>query len=284
MSRDGRYVIRVNRFGGGGWGESVSSHWCLRFYDRGVQIKSYNTDELVDYPSLMEFTSRDWHYLWVDDSVYDAEVHDGFIDLKTTTRERYRFDVSTGEIVEQFRFWRWMARGGVAILAAFGFIGAWFAYRRWITKTDRHLSAVPVQPARPQFGIRSLFVVTTLTAGLLGVYLVAAHVAFLLSSVTITVLLSVLAIRTRRRVWSPSSRLFARSRQLILWLVVSTSWLILYALSFAPAMALAARFRVPHDVRMVLAQVVYAPMWWLYNNTPIHGWEITEFYFRGWGW
>jgi hypothetical protein len=231
----------------------------------------------------MEFTSWDWHYLWIDDSVYDAEVLDGFIVLETTTRESYRFDVSTGEIVEQFRFWRWIARGGIAILGAFGLTAGWFVYRRWVAKSDRHLSTLPVQPARPQFGIRWLFVVTTLTAGLLGVYLVAAHVAILLSSATITVLLSLLAVWTRRRVWSHSSGLFVKCQRVMFWLAVSSSWFILYALSFAPAMALATRFRVPNDVRMVLAQVVYAPVWWLYDNTPIHGWQTCDFYFRAWG-
>ncbi len=283
MSRDGRYLVRVNRFGGGGYGEPVSSYWCLRFYDSGAQIKSYNTDELVDYPSLMEFTSSDWHFLWIDYSVYRADVHDGIIDLKTTTRESYRFDVTTGETIGQFRFWRWMARGSMALLTVFGLIAGWFVCRRRAAKRRRPLSSPPAQPWRLVFGVRAIFVVTTLIAGLLGVYLVAAHVAVLLTSATVAVLLSYLAVRTRRRALSHPSGLMARCRRVTLWLVVSTSWLSFYALSIAPAMALAWYCGAPHDVRMVILQVVYAPVWWLYHNTPIHGWEMVGFYWRGWG-
>jgi len=277
LSDDGRYAVRINRFGGGYRGQPPSSHWCLRFYDKGVQTKSYNTNELVDYPSLMEFTSSDWHILWIDPSVYLAEVRNGFIDLKTTTHDRFRFDVSTGETVREFRLWRWVARGSIASLAAFGLIAGWFIYHRWVTRPQPTL---PVRTVRLQFSIRALFVVTTLIAGLFGVYLVAAHVAVFLASVLLTVWLTILAVRSRRCAWSTSSVRIARCQRVSLWLVVAASWLILYALSFGPIMALAMHFYLPQDVRKVLARVVFAPVCWLYEN---HQLEWMSFYFKGWG-
>ena len=129
LSHEGRYLVRVNEFGGGYLGERPSSYWGLKFYDAGAEIKSYDVGQLVDHLSFMEFTSSDWHYLWIDDSVYHMEIEGDFYRLKTSCRETYRFNITTGEIVEEYRGWRIIKRTSLALLVALGLLGSVWFYR-----------------------------------------------------------------------------------------------------------------------------------------------------------
>jgi hypothetical protein len=67
LSADGGYAVRINRFGDGTYVSGGALSWGLKFYEQGVEIKTHDVTDLIDYPSLMEFTSADWHFLWFDD-------------------------------------------------------------------------------------------------------------------------------------------------------------------------------------------------------------------------
>lgn len=56
LSDDARYVVLINRFGGGGDRFHSSPSWGIRFFDQGKQIANYDVQDLVDFPSLMPFT------------------------------------------------------------------------------------------------------------------------------------------------------------------------------------------------------------------------------------
>ena len=274
LSQEGRYATRVNLYGGDG----RFKPWAVKFYDQGEETKSYDVKELVDYPSLMEFTTWDYHFLWIDDIIYDGEVDDQSIVLETTTHETYQFDFATGEIISEFRMWRWLARGGVAMLVVVGLAVVWFVYRRWKTRAERITSEPVAEPMPFRFSLRSLFILTTVIAGLCGLAVVAAHVAVFVTSLAISVLLAVWAVRTRRYARKPG--LLAKTRRLMLWLTVLASWCVTYLLSAGPVVGLATKCDVPHDVRMAIWQVGYPPMVWLFENTSLKQVQLIDDYFR----
>ena len=129
VSENGRYVVRINRFGGGGYGEGVRLRWGIRFYDAGVELRSYGVGELVDYPSLMAFSTYDWHQLWIDGSKCDSEIHNGFYHLCTSCREEYTFDVTTGNTAQEARYWRTICHRTIAALGVLGVVAGWSVYR-----------------------------------------------------------------------------------------------------------------------------------------------------------
>lgn len=99
ISPDGRYVAYINRFGDGGYYPFVSRPgrkltWAVKFYDQGTEFRSHDVTDLVDYPSLMRFTSSDWHLTWYDDSSLVTSANgELFVDVQTSTRDRFRFDL-----------------------------------------------------------------------------------------------------------------------------------------------------------------------------------------------
>jgi len=296
LSEHGRYMVRINRFGGGGYGQGVRLRWGIRFYDGEMAIKGYDVGELVDYPSLMELETLDWHLLWFDPSAYHTEIEDRFYVLKTSTRERYRFDVTTGDIVEEHRFWRWVAGVGKAALAVLGALGAWLVYRRRKARRARAagerltgeccaepIREEPIRKAKKlSYSLRSLMIVVTAAAIFCSIGRTAPHVAVLLVGIALAVLFTVVLMRTGHRIRGHSTTIFARPRRALLWLLTLGSWLLLYALSFAPVLGLVRYLGWPYDVWMVIAQVVYAPVYWLLVNTPIRDWHLLQLYFEAW--
>ncbi len=288
ISADGRFALYINRFGGGGWGEGVKPRWGIKFYDNGVEIKTYDVVELVDYPSLMEFTSADWHCLWIDTSVYDAQIEDRLFMLKTSTRETYRFDISTGKIVEEHRFWRHVARGSVLALVLFGFAGVWLWYRGRVAARERSIEkifATDVGDGQRTAGnwrtdrLRSLFVLTTV-AGICCAY---PHIGVLLSALGIAVFCTLKLSGVGRRGESGFVIRPAARWRSCWWVLSLASWFLFYALSFGPAFGLALYCRWPHDVRGVLLQVVYAPVSWLLFHTSVREWRLVQMYLQAWG-
>ena len=76
--------------------------------------------------------------------------------------------------------------------------------------------------------------------------------------------------------------MLARGGRAFLWTITLVSWFLVYSLSFAPATVLAIRLGWQQDTRMVLAEVAYAPVYWLLVNTPIHNWQPISLYFNAW--
>lgn len=265
ISADGRYVVRVNHFGGGGWGEGVKLRWGIKFYDAGREIRSYDVAELVDYPSLMPLVTCDWHLLWIDRDTFPAEICDGSFVLNTSTHEGYRFDVTTGEIVEEFRLWRTAAGVGIASLIVFGTSGGFLVWRwrkRRASSTAHPRASSDTagglagKPRRWSFSIRSLFIAQAVAAVLCVLACTVPHIAVLLLATTLAISFTRLLIRAHRAApWTVlgGSRRWGRAG---LWLIACTSWFVFYALTCAPVWGFTMRLHWPHDVRMVFAKVV----------------------------
>lgn len=287
LSPDGRFVVRVNEWGGGYYGEDVTPRWGIRFYDQGVQIKNYNVVDLVDYPSLMEFTSSDWHFLWIAHSAYSSEIDNGFYALETSTRERYRFDVETGEIVEEHRVWRHVARGGVASLAVIMLSCAGLIF--WHFRVQRAKWDKPTlpqkacdEPARANstfsYRLRTLFLLTTGAA----IAFAFPHIAVLLSGLTLAVFSTRGLLGHRRRVPSSTTRGSATLWQSLWSSLTLLSWILVYALCYAPVRGLAFHFGCRHDVVSVLDIVVFAPIRWSVLNAPDVLQPLIGLYFDAW--
>jgi hypothetical protein len=183
LSEDGRYVVRINRFGGGKLGEGVSLHWGIKFYDAGKEIKSRDVGGLVDYPSLMVPTTWDWHYMWTYVESCDTEVTGGLYHLTTTCRERYAFDVATGKIVEESRYWRPVERRIYGALAVLGVLVTTLVY--YTVRRVRRRAAARVQHSatetedgafwrgRFQYSLRSLMIFVTVAAVVCSIFRIA---------------------------------------------------------------------------------------------------------------
>ena len=288
ISTDGRFLVRVNRFGDGSYPIGALS-WGIKFYDNGVEIASYDVRHLVDHPSLMPMTTADWHMLWIDDSsVYDSEIHGSFFDLATSTHEWYRFEVTTGRIVQEYRLWRNVRRRSIVATGVAVAIGCLLFYRfRKRARCDSPMVTPQVdyfaeqsEPVRkPIYSLRSLMIVVTAV----GIACVVPHICVLLLGMVAVVLSTRHLIRTRRRFAGLRKSRAVKRRLAVRWTGTLAAWLLLYALSMGPAMALVAHMDWPHDFRIAFAKVVYGPVWWLLTNTPIATWRFIDLYFEAWG-
>jgi hypothetical protein len=292
MSEDGRYVVRINRFGGGGYGGSVQLGWGIGFYDAGVELKAYQVSELVDYPSLMEFTSYDWHLIWIDWDSCDRDIHDGVYRLCTSCREKYTFDVTTGSIIEESRYWRRVARCTYAALIIIGIVGVSFFYRH---RKSRRLAlarnppsekdgTVPVEEGiRLQYSLRSLMILVTVVAIHCSIFRIAPHIGVFVSSISVAGFLTYLLWRGRQRIPYSRRTLVAKGVRVLLWAVVLVSWFLAYTASMAPVTALTYRLGWPHDARMAVVHGVYGPVWWLLMDCDFGRWGPIEVYFAAYG-
>ncbi|MCO6458759.1 MAG: hypothetical protein J5I93_25915 [Pirellulaceae bacterium] len=281
LSADGRYAVRINRFGDCAYASGGTLSWGLKFYERGVEIKSHDVADLIDYPSLMEFTSSDWHFLWYHD--FPEVLAGRYFDLSTSTRDTYRFDVTTGEIVEEQRFWRNVARASIVAVVAMAILGgAWSAVR--IHKRSATPTAAlpadslhdPTNDARKRsYGLRSLFVVMTTVA----IFCWIPHVA----TFALTIVLAVLATRwSRRRMRTMTGSSWQKSAARMLLIIPGLGWFLCYTLSLGPTLFLVNYFRLPHDVRQVLLQVPYAPLLWLSRTFPVESIPPLDWYLEAW--
>jgi hypothetical protein len=282
ISADGRFAVCVNEFGGGGWGEDVKPRWGIKFYDRGAEIKSYDVVDLVDYPSLMEFTSADWHRLWIDQSVYDSRIEDGFFALRTSTRERYRFDISTGAIVEEHRSWRHVVRGGYLILALVSVAGGYRGYRSCTVVRSPVVDEIesgdePTTLSWRTFRLRSIFFLITLAA----VACAYPHVAIFLSVFAVAVFCTLKLSGMRRRGWYIPSVRRAKRWRMAWWAAAIASWLVFYVLSVGPTYGVAAHLRCASDIQMAMSRV-YTPVWALIRYAGPSGFRLIELYMNAW--
>jgi hypothetical protein len=274
LSDDARYVVVINRFGGGGDRFDHPLSWGIRFFDRGREIANHNVQDLVEFPSLIPFTTSDWHNLWIDQSVYDTEIQNGILSLRTSTHEWYRFDVSTGRIVNEFRMWRIVARG-IAALALMVLIGGLVVLRRskWGSrpKADRE-TAVQAKKwqAMYSYSVRALLIVVTGAALLAAVFRVAPNAGVFLSALITTVALT----------WI--QRACAGWTRAAVWPLTIFAWVLLYVLSFGPAMWMVEYFNWGEDCCLALCQTVYRPALWLLENMHLGECRPIQLYMDAW--
>jgi hypothetical protein len=126
----GEYVVRYNA---GGW--SWQGQPALAFYRRGELVRSYEIDELVTVPALIEH--GDWLGRWgLDDGSMTVRV-------TTETEDRCVFDVRTGEMVSRFRPIRYAVTAAIVVVVL---SAVWFIRQR---QRMRATLAGPVtQPSR----------------------------------------------------------------------------------------------------------------------------------------
>ena len=279
LSEDGRYVVRINRFGGGGYSEGVSLKWGVKFYDSGREMATPHVRDLVDDPSLMIFTSDDWHYLWIRDSKLEGQT----FALWTTTHERYRFDVGTGEILEVHRLWNkvhWGVRLSCIVSAAMGLL--WVRNQRW-RRLQENAAPFPGsnRGTRLTFGCRALFAGISLSAVLCGLVRIAPQWAVFLLGTCLAGLSTFYSFQKQR---TPQARR-RWSRQLYrvtVWTWVLTTWALFYFLSVGPVLGIIDRLNWPHDCRQFVVTTVYAPLWWLSRHSPTFDSQPVNWYVDAW--
>lgn len=287
LSPKGRWLVRVNRFGDGGYPRNESLDWGIRFYDSGKQINNHNVRDLVDYPSLMSQTSMDWHLIWVHESD-DPELRDGFFWLKTSTRATFRFDIATGEIVEEHRFWRHVARISIATLITVCLVICFLVYRRC-----KRVSCQPVVRPAPQkateesaeapkrftFRLRTLFVIVTVAAvfsRILSMDIMRAAVRWIPGIVIFTAAIVIAVLLTKR---------LSKSRQCGwrragLRSSVFLAWVMVYILSIGPFIAVTRYYQCQDDIRWAFFQTVYAPVY--YSQYNLHFRKLLNLYGETW--
>jgi hypothetical protein len=268
LSEDGRFVVRLNRFGGGGYGQGIKPTWGVKFYDRGQEIASHDVAELVDYPSLMPFTTWDWHHYWLGES----ELRGENLALSTSTHEEFSFDVTTGRIFREKHRWRNVARGlpfvGGALLSVVALLGV-RGLRRQRTQGER--CAVAIVPAQLRTGGRFVFSLRQMlvTVAAIGVGLAFARYdpelfttvcligAFLIPAPILT---AWLFFDIRRNGWTQSCARRKRVGHLAMGVM---AWLWFYLGSGLAAPIVADEMNWPEDVRRALMLGPYRPIVWL---------------------
>jgi hypothetical protein len=294
VSDDGRFLVRLNRFGDGDYDfySGGATSWGLTFYDGGKEIKNYDVSELVDFPSLMPLTTSDWHHRWYDDSGDDLAILDGQFSFNTSTHESYRFDVATGEIVEQFHLWRTVVRVAWPVLAVALLAVARLAIRwRRRAKADQQLGPARKTAERQttvqelgkpySFSLRSLLVATTIVAVLCLTIPRWPHVVLLAFFILAAVFFTRSTLRYCRR---DSSALRGSRRKWGIGLrfaATATLWLSLYFLSAGPVLGFLSWRGAPEDVRMAVILTAYRPLTWIEDVKP-DAFGPFLWYFHAW--
>jgi hypothetical protein len=123
-SEDFGILVRLNRF-------AVETQnktnwcWCLKFYNKGKEIKQYQVKDLVAMPHFffLPFTSDGWHTVWHATAMYTS--YSAFVDIAYSYNSQFQFilvtapqffgpihlsdgnvflfNAGTGEIVQEWR-------------------------------------------------------------------------------------------------------------------------------------------------------------------------------------
>lgn len=291
MSQDCRYLVVLNEFGDGRYQCGGDLDWGLKFYDFGKEIRSYNVAALVDFPALMPETSADWHIRWFGEEEDSCKIEGSHFFFETSTHEYYRFDLATGEILEQRRPWRGVARIASALLAIATF--AMVAFARAKTPGSRMLQSIEgrtaeliVRPSRPilhriRFRMRTLFALIFVVAAVCFTTQRWPHVVLFLSSLFAAVLVTRGTWRFHRGHTSTSTN---RRRCLAAFGIVLASllWLGCYVLSAAPASRMLYTLRAPDDVRVAIGLTFYRPFVWASRFPAFYRCEPVRWYFEAW--
>jgi hypothetical protein len=260
--------------------------WGLKFYDRGKELKSYDVADLLDFPSLMAFTSANWHYRWDE----NGTIRDGQFIFQTSTHDYYRFDLATGAIVREFRLWRTLARAAVVLLIIVVVGTTILLVRRrkkraaaqrtvdGLLELSRYY-APELSTRRYRYSLRTLLLVTTAIAIGCMVFPRWPRVALLAAAVVVAVSLTWTASRYGRMASVPrlsSGRAGFRLRVA----AAALAWLGAYALSVAPVARLLNWLDAPQDVRMAVLLTVYRPYLWLSQIDSLRQIPWLEWYFQ----
>jgi hypothetical protein len=93
ITPDGKHLVR--------WGPRPSiegyDELALAFHEDGDLLRSYRVSDLVAAPQELPRTMS--HLAWRAESNFDAEK--GILYLRTEHDEEYRFDVTTGDVIEE---------------------------------------------------------------------------------------------------------------------------------------------------------------------------------------
>lgn len=279
VSPDARYLVVVNRLGGC---DGVHLQWGIRFFDRGALIRNYDVAELVDFPSLMTYPSCDWIHLWIDESVYDHAVRSGRFTLTTSTRDEFTFDVATGALLAEFRYWRTIARRAL-IVAALGALAVASVFARRVCLSHSPLRLVSHMLVEPgprrsaflwQLSLWRLVIVLPLAVLLLAWAGMNPRAVAVCGAASSPILVGTLLGRILRR---PAAARFHRA---VLWIALIAAMAGIYVLSSVPVMRLTVHWRC--DSRAALAETVYLPLVWVSRHTSLWQSGLARFYIDAW--
>ena len=204
VSENGRFIVRINEFG---VANPTQAGCGLLFYDAGIPIKTYRVSELVDYPSFIEPPPAGWPYRWVergneresDNAFFDfstsARIDNGLLYLRTAAREEFTFELATGGILMEFRYWRTLFRACLAAALGIAGIVSWMVIRR----LQRPRNPLPLSPRSTQaeggrgvssswqFSLRRLMIGVILAPPVVAGCYLAPHIAILGASIAGTV-------------------------------------------------------------------------------------------------
>ena len=117
---DGIHLIRR-----GPWATSSDSE-AIAFFSNGVLLKSYSVSDLVSFPWLMPRTASHFRWRLSEHLIEDKKQYE----ILTKHYEHYLFDVTTGEIISQFRVPRLILACVASTLLALFFLYMWIRERR----------------------------------------------------------------------------------------------------------------------------------------------------------
>jgi hypothetical protein len=125
------------------------------------------------------------------------------------------------------------------------------------------------------FRLSTLLICVTLCAVWLGILVYFPQPAVLIAIAVVPACGTVGILRVRRR----SRGLDLQPKERWAWFFCAAmAWLGLYILSLGPVVA----FALDGDIDSDAAHFVYAPIWWLHDETPLKG--VLEWYGELWGW
>jgi len=289
LSPNTRHLVRIRDFGDFSHPADIGSGWAIKFYTDGRLAKQYDVDELIDFPSLIP----PWYHSILRDDYIDGdlEIRNGKFVLNTFTHEKYQFDISTGEIVEQFRLWRTIARYSLVALTVSTVVLSVLLVQRVRARNAIAGNDVSQESrktvARRQahyfsFNLRSLFLATTLVALLCYSFIAFPHVAVLFSAFLVAIGFTVATIRAKNLAAGRISTFLEKAVRSSLMSITIFSWLFCYILSLAPIMGILESLDTPYDVKMAVAKVPFAPAYLLLTRTSLEKSEVVERYFDAW--
>jgi hypothetical protein len=293
VSNDGRFLVRWNIFGDGAYSYGGELSWGLKLYDRGKEIKSYDVAQLVDYPSLMPYTTSDWHRQWIGDGGDNPTIRNNEFLFETSTHETYRFDLTTGEVVGQFRMWRTLTRVATVLIAIIiaAAITVVVHRRRHATTREPNSIQLPTTSHKTagqrsrlcfSYNLRTLLATTTGVAVMCLMIPRWPHVALLSSAVLAAAVLTRVSLSYQRADRSALSRRRRMVEGGIRWTAAGLAFLSCYVLSAGPVLSLLDWLQAPHDVRMAVALTIYRPIFWITLISP-DVLSPLDWYFNAWG-
>jgi len=138
---------------------------------------------------------------------------------------------------------------------------------------------LPEPDWKPQFGLRSIFVLTFGFAVWLSICRMVPHIAVFLLGIILAAGATYALVRLKRKVRGCRLRRLDRLAFAVLWTSTLLSWAFFYVVSIGPVVAVAQKAGIHPGGPLKL---FYAPVIWLHDLTPLK--EPIEAYANAWGW